>query len=34
MYCLVKFAEFGYHIVHGFCCYFCNVADVCSKSDL
>ena len=25
MYRLVKFAEFGYHIVCGFCCYFCHV---------
>ena len=27
MYCLVKFAEFGYHIVYGFC-YFCHVGSI------
>ena len=25
MHRLVKFAEFGYHIVYGFCCYCCHV---------
>ena len=25
VYRLVKFAEFGYDIVYGFCCYFCHV---------